>query len=204
MVFAPFEMLWEFPKGCLVGAGIQRCGPSSGTGTALRRKCRPGSRTLPSRSGRLGGSGGAGNPGFPWRPSPATALGQGLWRPWSGVESADSPISDPGRPCHHGRVTAYVIAESPHLDTPEVRRYRELAKASITRYGGRYLVRGALPDAFEGDWSPENRMVIIEFPSLEQARNWYTSPEYAQARAARSDISGRRMLFVEGLGKQQD
>ncbi|MEU5400864.1 DUF1330 domain-containing protein [Streptomyces sp. NPDC005963] len=95
-------------------------------------------------------------------------------------------------------MTAYVIAESPHLDTPEVRRYRELAQGSIAQYGGRYVVRGALPEALEGDWPAANRMVIIEFPSLEQAKSWYTSPEYAQARATRPGISGRRMLFVEG------
>lgn len=99
-------------------------------------------------------------------------------------------------------MTAYVIAESPYLDTPEVRRYRELAQASIARYGGRYLVRGALPDALEGDWPDGNRMVVIEFPSLEQAKDWYASPEYAQARAERFDLSGRRMLFVEGLDRR--
>jgi uncharacterized protein (DUF1330 family) len=97
-------------------------------------------------------------------------------------------------------MTAYVIAESPHLDTPEVRAYRKLAQASIIQYGGRYLVRGALPEAFEGDWPDDHRVVVIEFPSLEQAKNWYTSAEYAQARATRSDISGRRMLFVDGIG----
>jgi uncharacterized protein (DUF1330 family) len=92
-----------------------------------------------------------------------------------------------------------VIAESRHLDTEEVRRYRELAKDSIAQYGGRYLVRGARPDALEGDWPPENRMVIIEFPDLEQAKSWYTSPAYARAQATRSNIGYRRMLLVEGL-----
>ncbi|GGY97205.1 DUF1330 domain-containing protein [Streptomyces poonensis] len=101
-------------------------------------------------------------------------------------------------------MTAYVIAEAKHLDTPEVRRYRELAQASIALYGGRYLVRGALPDALEGDWPDGNRMTVIEFPSLEQAKTWYASPEYEQARATRSDLSGRRMLFIEGLAQQPD
>ncbi|MER5772194.1 DUF1330 domain-containing protein [Streptomyces sp. NPDC001985] len=97
-------------------------------------------------------------------------------------------------------MTAYVIAEAPHLDTPEVRRYRELARESVARYGGRYLARGALPEAPEGDWPGANRMVIIEFPGLREAKDWYASPEYARARAARPGISGRRILFVEGTG----
>lgn len=99
-------------------------------------------------------------------------------------------------------MTAYVIAESQHLDIPEVRRYRELAQASIAQYEGRYLVRGALPEALEGDWPEMNRMVVIEFPSLGQAKSWYASPEYAQARATRSDIPDRRMLFVEATESQ--
>ena len=99
-------------------------------------------------------------------------------------------------------MTGYVIAESPHMDTPEVRRYRELAQASIAQYGGRYLVRSALPDALEGTWPAASRMVIIEFPSLEQANGWYTSPEYTQARSMRSDLSDRRMLFVAGSDEQ--
>jgi uncharacterized protein (DUF1330 family) len=96
-------------------------------------------------------------------------------------------------------MTAYVVAESVHADTPDVRRYRELAQASIAQYGGRYLVRGALPAALEGEWPAANRMVVIEFPSLDQAKAWYGSPEYAAARATREDLSGRRMLFVPGV-----
>lgn len=63
-------------------------------------------------------------------------------------------------------------------------------------------MRDALPQAREGDWSPDNRLVIIEFPDPEQAKRWYSSPEYARARATRSDLDGRRMLFVEQPGHQ--
>ncbi|MCX5143874.1 MULTISPECIES: DUF1330 domain-containing protein [unclassified Streptomyces] len=96
-------------------------------------------------------------------------------------------------------MTAYVIAESRHADSPEVRAYREVAQASIARHGGRYLARGALPEAMEGTWGEDHRMVVIEFPSLEQAKAWYTSPEYTEARATRSDLEGRRILFVDGV-----
>lgn len=99
-------------------------------------------------------------------------------------------------------MTAYVIAEAPHLGTEEVLRYREMAQASIFQYGGRYLVRGALPGAREGEWAAGKRMVVIEFPSLEQAEQWYDSPEYARARATRSDLSGRRILFVDGIKQE--
>lgn len=98
-------------------------------------------------------------------------------------------------------MAAYVIAESRHAPSPEASKYRELAEASIVQYGGRYLARGVIPDALEGTWPSANRMVIIEFPSMDQAKRWYSSPEYAHARSARSDLDGRRLLFVPGLGQ---
>ncbi|MFF8505650.1 DUF1330 domain-containing protein [Streptomyces anulatus] len=96
-------------------------------------------------------------------------------------------------------MSAYVIAESLHIDSPDMAEYRRRAQASIALHGGAYLVRGALPDPLEGQWAEGNRMVIIEFPSMARAKAWYSSPEYAQARAARSEPYERRMLFVDGL-----
>lgn len=93
---------------------------------------------------------------------------------------------------------AYVIVESKHADTEEVRRYRELAAASIAQHGGRYLVRGETPNAREGDWTEDHRIVVIEFPTIQQAHGWYDSPEYQEALATRSTVPDRRMLFVDG------
>jgi uncharacterized protein (DUF1330 family) len=101
--------------------------------------------------------------------------------------------------CHDWPVPAYVIAEAEYLDDPRVRRYRELAAESIAQYDGRYLARGATPEPLEGNWPDTHRMVVIEFPSMARAKSWHTSPEYANARAARGVITGRRMLLVEGL-----
>ena len=93
---------------------------------------------------------------------------------------------------------AYVIAESNHANNEEIRRYRELAAASIAHHGGRYLVRGAKPDAREGVWPEDKRMVVIEFPSIENAHGWYDSPEYQGALSTRSVVPDRRMLFIDG------
>lgn len=100
--------------------------------------------------------------------------------------------------CQAGTVTAYVIAEAEHRDSPEVRRYRELARESVVRHGGRYLTRGALPGVLEGGWPEAHRMTVIAFASRRDAERWYASPEYAAARATRSDLAGRRLLLVEG------
>ncbi len=93
-----------------------------------------------------------------------------------------------------------MIAESTHADDEEIRRYRELAAASIARHEGHYLVRGGIPVAREGEaWAQSRRVVVIEFPTLERAHGWYDSPDYRAALATRSAPTGRRMLFVDGV-----
>lgn len=96
-------------------------------------------------------------------------------------------------------MTAYAISEVRILNEALAQRYRELAAASIARYGGRYLVRGAVPEAAEGAWDHQRRLIIVEFPTAEQLREWYTSAEYAEALQIREHALDRRLLFAEGL-----
>jgi len=95
-------------------------------------------------------------------------------------------------------VAAYSITEVETLDQEQARTYRELARAAVARYGGRYLVLAAEPAVAEGQWPSKQRVVIIEFPSMDQLRAWYDSPEYAPARAVARTALRRRLLFVEG------
>jgi uncharacterized protein (DUF1330 family) len=73
-----------------------------------------------------------------------------------------------------------------------------MAPASIAVYGGRYLTRGGATNVLEGDWTPK-RFVILEFPTMAQARAWWSSPEYAEAKALRQAIATTRMVLTEGL-----
>ena len=95
-------------------------------------------------------------------------------------------------------MAAYVISEFEVFEEADAQRYRELAAASIAQYGGRYLVREARPQVPEGEWSPDERVVLVEFPDMTRLREWYASPEYAEALALRRAALGRRLLFVEG------
>jgi uncharacterized protein (DUF1330 family) len=97
-------------------------------------------------------------------------------------------------------MSAYAISEVEVLDEAAAERYRELASASIVRHGGRYIVRGAAPDVPEGDWPTDQRVVVVEFPSMERLRAWYASPDYAEALAIRETALARRLLFVDGVG----
>jgi uncharacterized protein (DUF1330 family) len=96
-------------------------------------------------------------------------------------------------------MAAYVISEVEFFDEEHGQRYRELAAASIAHHGGRYIVRGAEPEVPEGEWPAAQRVVVVEFPSMERLRAWYTSPEYAEALKLRDAALTRRLLFVEGI-----
>lgn len=95
-------------------------------------------------------------------------------------------------------MTAYAIADVRILDRSLVSKYRELSQASIAKHGGRYIVRGGPAQTVEGTWSPEI-FVIVEFPTMERLREWYGSPEYAEAMKVRSAAMNRELIFVEGV-----
>lgn len=91
-----------------------------------------------------------------------------------------------------------MVVDVESTDPARAARYRALSGPSVERYGGRFLVRGGTLTVLEGDWEPA-RLVIAEFPSSEVARQWYGSPEYAEARAAREGAGAWRMVLVEGV-----
>jgi uncharacterized protein (DUF1330 family) len=93
---------------------------------------------------------------------------------------------------------AYVAVEIAIHDPVTYQRYKELAPASITVYGGKYLVRGAPTETLEGTWEPP-RFVLLEFPTAERARAWWASPEYEPAKALRQSCAETRMLLADGV-----
>jgi uncharacterized protein (DUF1330 family) len=94
-------------------------------------------------------------------------------------------------------MTAYVIVDIEVNDPAGYEEYKKLAAAATALYGGRYLARGAQAESLEGGWSP-SRLVIIEFPSAEQAKAWLNSPEYAPARAMRHQYATSKMVVIAG------
>jgi uncharacterized protein (DUF1330 family) len=95
-------------------------------------------------------------------------------------------------------MSAYVIFDVTVTDPETYAKYKDLAPAAVAAYGGTYLARGGKAETLEGDWQP-GRMVILQFPSLEKAKAWLNSPEYAPARALRNRASLTRMIVVEGV-----
>jgi uncharacterized protein (DUF1330 family) len=94
-------------------------------------------------------------------------------------------------------MSAYVIAEIEITDPAAYEEYRKLVPATIAKYGGTYLVRGGAVETKEGGWTPK-RLAVLEFASMDQARKWYHSPEYAPVLALRLKAARSKLLLVEG------
>jgi len=92
---------------------------------------------------------------------------------------------------------AYVIVEVTIHNHKEYEEYKKLTPGSITAYGGKFVIRGAKTESLEGDWNPE-RIVVLEFPTIERAREWYNSEEYAPAKKIRHENAISKMILVEG------
>jgi uncharacterized protein (DUF1330 family) len=103
-----------------------------------------------------------------------------------------------GPPSRRLTMPAYLIADVTPTDQATMDEYRKQVPATVAKYGGRFLVRGGAHQVVEGEWKP-NRLVVIEFPTLEQARRWYDSEEYKGPKALRIQAGRTNLVMVEGI-----
>jgi uncharacterized protein (DUF1330 family) len=94
-------------------------------------------------------------------------------------------------------MAGYVIAQMSVTDPTAFAHYPGQAGPTVAAFGGRYVVRGGSIENIEGDWQP-GRVVIIEFDSVEQAKAWYDSQEYEEAKALRIRSTISSLMIVEG------
>jgi uncharacterized protein (DUF1330 family) len=94
-------------------------------------------------------------------------------------------------------MAAYVIGEIEVTDQGTYDEYRKQVPATVSKYGGHFIVRGGKVEALEGGWAPK-RVVALEFPSMEQAQKWYRSSEYAPLIKLRQRASRGKLILVEG------
>jgi uncharacterized protein (DUF1330 family) len=93
---------------------------------------------------------------------------------------------------------AYIIVEIDILDPVGYEEYKKLASATVEKYGGKYVVRGGRTEVLEGDWEPK-RIVVLQFDSLQHAKDWLNSEEYREPRKMRHRTARTNMILVEGL-----
>jgi uncharacterized protein (DUF1330 family) len=94
-------------------------------------------------------------------------------------------------------MAAYVVVQVDVQDQATYDEYRKLVPPSLAAYGGRFVVRGGKTETLEGSWSPK-RLVILEFDSVDMAKKWWASPEYAEAKRLRQQAAHTELLVVEG------
>ncbi|MDR7149120.1 uncharacterized protein (DUF1330 family) [Hydrogenophaga palleronii] len=94
---------------------------------------------------------------------------------------------------------AYIIVNMQISDMEQYKQYMADAPAAVAAFGGEYLVRGGRFETLEGDWQPA-RLAMLRFPSFEQAKAFYDSELYRQARAKREGATDFfNLVLVEGV-----
>lgn len=93
---------------------------------------------------------------------------------------------------------AYIIVDIKINNPQAYEEYKKHTPGSLLPFDGKFIVRGGETVTLEGDWTPE-RIVILEFPTMEKAKAWWNSPGYAPAKLIRQRASYTRMIAVEGV-----
>ncbi len=95
-------------------------------------------------------------------------------------------------------MAAYIIVDVEVTDPEKYREYVKQVPATLTPFGGRFLVRGGRAGNLEGGWQPK-RVVVLDFADLERARGWWSSEIYEAPKKLRQSASITNMIFVEGV-----
>ena len=93
---------------------------------------------------------------------------------------------------------AYVIVDVTTYNREEMEEYRRQTPATISAFDGKFIVRGGQTTILEGEWNPE-RIVVLEFPTADKAREWWNSDLYANPKLLRQGAGITKMILVEGV-----
>jgi uncharacterized protein (DUF1330 family) len=92
----------------------------------------------------------------------------------------------------------YIIVDVTITDPAKYEDYKKLTPGTLKAYDGKFVVRGGKSETLEGDWNPQ-RIVVLEFPSFDRAKAWWSSDNYAPAKAIRQAASITKLLVIEGF-----
>ena len=94
-------------------------------------------------------------------------------------------------------MAGYVIINVEVTDESAYESLRKRVPAAVKAHGGRYLVRGGAAEVVRGDWTP-HRLLVLEFDSVEQAREWQNAPDYADLRERLNQVCKTDIVIVAG------
>ncbi len=96
-------------------------------------------------------------------------------------------------------MTAYIFALVKNISDQDLySKYVEKNSPTVAKYGGRFLYRNGPRELLEGN-PIDDRIVILEFNSVEAAKNWYHSPDYTKVKAIRCDIAEASLYVIDSL-----
>ena len=95
-------------------------------------------------------------------------------------------------------MAAYMLVDNRVHDQEDFNEYIEKIPQVVAAHGGRFLARGGAIQVVEGDYTPE-RIVVIEFGSLEQANAFASSPEYLELSVIRNRSTKTSTIIVDGV-----
>ncbi len=96
-------------------------------------------------------------------------------------------------------MSTYVIIQSIFTNPEGMSEYREKVPATVEKHGGRYISRGPPVEKLEGDTQLANVVAIVEFPSIERAKAWYSDPEYAPLIKIRQSAAISEIILADGV-----
>jgi len=94
-------------------------------------------------------------------------------------------------------MSAYIVVQVEVTEPAGYDEYKKMVPSSLAAYGGKFVVRGGACETLEGSWQPK-RLVVLEFPSVARAKEWWASSEYRDAKALRQRTAKTEMIVVEG------
>jgi len=95
-------------------------------------------------------------------------------------------------------MAAYVIIDVDVNDPEVYEEYKKKGAPTILAYGGKPLARGGQTEVWEGKWQPQ-RMILLEFKSMDEARRWWNSPEYNEAKKLRHKAADANVVLLDGF-----
>ena len=95
-------------------------------------------------------------------------------------------------------MAAYLVVDIEVTDPERYEEYHRQVPPLVAKYGGKYLARGGPFEKLEGDWTPR-RLVLLEFPGVEQAKEFYDSAEYRPLKELRLRTTNSKMVLVDGV-----
>ena len=95
-------------------------------------------------------------------------------------------------------MSAFLICDVAVKNQEKLQQYLKLSEHTLEPFGGVFRAQAGEVESLEGDWNP-SVVIIAEFPSMEKARQWYGSAEYAKALQVKPTAIDRHMILTAGL-----